>query len=497
MGGHREAGILLPIFSLPSVFGIGDLGASARSFIDFLERAGQRIWQFLPIHPVREKSGFSPYDGPSAFAGNPLLISPGDLVEEGWLARGALNAMPEFPPGRIDYPEAARVKREWLAAAFAVFRRRPPPENYRSFCRRRQDWLEDFALFSAVGGDKGDDWREWPEELRIRRPRALAAARRKYAVGIEKIRFEQFLFFSQWARLRRYARRRGIELIGDLPIYVSLESADVWSLPDHFRLTERGDPLYRAGVPPDYFSSTGQLWGNPVYDWTRMRRNGYAWWRRRFDFELSLVDRLRLDHFRGYTAYWRVPGDAATAASGRWVRGPGRSLLDGVAARFGARALIAEDLGSITPPVSRMRSALGLPGMAVLLFAFGSDDPRNPHLPHLYPENLVAYTGTHDNPPVRAWFENEAGPEEKRRVSRYLGRAVNASEAPEVFVRLALESRARTVVIPLQDYLGAGEEARINVPARKAGNWRWRLQDGVLTSGLAARIAGLARACGR
>lgn len=497
MGDQREAGILLPIFSLPSRFGIGDLGPGARAFIDFLEQAGQSCWQFLPIHPTRPGGGFSPYDSPSAFAGNPMLISPDDLVEEGWLDPGDLPPVPEFSPERVDYPAVVRYKTRLLATAFTRFRSRKATPKFDEFCERHQAWLEDYALFSALGGERGENWRAWPESLRKRRPVDLDRVRERAGPALQSFRFEQFLFFQQWMRLKRKAGRRGIDLIGDLPIYVTLESADVWSRRGEFRLTEEGDPLFQSGVPPDYFSRNGQLWGNPVYHWPNMRRNGYVWWHHRIAHELSLVDRLRLDHFRGFVASWQVPAGAVTAVSGHWSRGPGRSLLEGLVNRFGAEAFIAEDLGTITLPVSRLRRELGLAGMSVLLFAFDSDDPRHPYLPENHERNSVAYTGTHDNAPVRAWFEEEAGHGGRSRIRRRLGRRVSAAEAGRAMVRMVLESRAATAVIPLQDYLGLGGEARINRPAGRTGNWRWRLGESALSPVLARGILRLTRESAR
>lgn len=494
MSGPRVSGVLLHPTSLPGAPAIGDLGPAARRFVDFLARAGQRRWQVLPLGPTGH--GDSPYACYASLAGNPLLVSPELLAADGYLAEGAAGA-PDLPPDRVDYPAAHRYKDLLLARAFDRFERTPPSgavADFAAFCRREARWLDDYALFMAVKRHQGGaPWRVWEAPLRDRRPEALRAWGRKLSREVERVRFEQFLFFSQWGRLKAYANERGVAVIGDLPIFVPLDSVDVWVHPELFQLDADGMPRVVAGVPPDYFSATGQLWGNPVYRWEAHAATGFAWWVERLQGTLTLVDRLRLDHFRGFVAHWEVPAGAPTAIGGKWVEGPGADLFHALDRALGGPRplpLIAEDLGLITDDVNALREALGLPGMAVLQFAFDSG-PDNPHLPANHVPNQVVYTGTHDNDTAVGWFHG-LPPDQRRRVLAVTG--TDGSRIHRDLLELALASVAETAIVPLQDVLGLDGRARMNHPGQAGGNWAWR----ALPEHLDGAVAdGLAEACRR
>jgi 4-alpha-glucanotransferase len=494
----RVSGILLHPTSLPGPPGIGDLGPAARRFVDFLARAGQRRWQILPLGPTGH--GDSPYACHASCAGNPLLISPEVLVAEGYLAPDAPGA-PDLPPGRVDYPAVHRYKALLLARAFDRFERRPPAgaeAAFRDFCAGAADWLEDHALFTALKAHFGGaPWHVWEPGLKGRRPAVLAEWRAKLAREVEQARFQQFLFFTQWRAIRTYANARGVAIVGDVPIFVPHDSADVWAHPELFKLDGDGMPTVVAGVPPDYFSATGQLWGNPVYRWEVHAETGFAWWVRRIRAALEEADYLRLDHFRGFAAHWEVPAGAPDAIGGCWVPGPGTDLFEALDAALGHRGrlpLIAEDLGVITDDVVALRDGLGLPGMAVLQFAFdGADD--NPHLPARHVPNQVVYTGTHDNDTAVGWFE-ALEPEARARVLEAIGG--DGSAVHRDLMELALGSVAETAVVPLQDVLGLGGETRMNHPGRATGNWTWRALpahlDGAVADALRAAAARHGRA---
>jgi 4-alpha-glucanotransferase len=484
----RSAGILLHPTSLPGPYGIGDLGPAARAWVDALVRARQTWWQVLPVGPTGYAD--SPYQSSSTFAGNPLLVSPDDLVAEG-LLRPDDVAAPGFPADRVDYPAVAAFKQGLLGRAWESFRGgaaaglRGPFDEFRAAAN---GWLADFALFAALKeAHAGREWTDWPAELVRREPAALAAARAQLADAIGLQQFGQFLFFRQWQALRRYAHDRGVRLIGDIPIFVAPDSADVWANPQLFQLDEHRRPRVVAGVPPDYFSATGQLWGNPLYDWEVLRRTGYAWWLARLQATLALVDLVRLDHFRGFEAYWEIPAGRPTAEVGRWVKAPGADFLQAARRVLGGLPLIAEDLGLITPEVEALRDQFALPGMRILQFAFS--DGTNPYLPHNFSRRTVAYTGTHDNDTTLGWFHTLPD-KERDYLGRYLPGVGEASVAWDL-VRLAWGSVADYAVAPLQDLLGLGTEARMNLPGRAEGNWRWRFRAEVLTPELLDRVADL------
>jgi 4-alpha-glucanotransferase len=478
---ERASGILLPIFSLPSPGGIGTLGRPAYKFMDFLHRAGQRWWQILPVGPTG--AGDSPYSGVSTYAGNPMLIDLPLLLEDGLLTREELEAAEASGVGgRVDYDNLAAEKPALLRRAFERGRLRDA-EKVRAFAEANRGWLPDFALFLAARERFGNlPWTNWPDAaLRRREPAALERYRGELAGETAFHTYVQYLFHTQWQALKSYGNQLGIRIIGDLPIYVSLDSADVWASPGSFQLGGDGRPTAVAGVPPDYFCAEGQLWGNPLYDWDAMKRDGFGWWIRRVDGAAKRFDAIRIDHFRAFESYWAVPADASTAREGRWVKGPGMDLLAVLTGWFPNLRFIAEDLGLLTPAVHALREASGLPGMKVLEFAFSG--PDNAYLPHSYEPHCVCYTGTHDNDTAVGWYRS-AAPAERRFAEAYLG-ASGVEEVREALLRAGLGSVAELFIAQMQDWLGLGSEGRVNTPGVAGGNWRWRLLPGQLTDALA------------
>jgi 4-alpha-glucanotransferase len=480
--GFRASGMLLHVTSLPSAYGIGDVGPSAFNWIDRLYEAGQGWWQSLPLGPT---TGFnSPYQSLSSFAGNGLLVSPDSLIEDG-LLRPVDTEGHTFTANAVEYDEVISFKLRLLDAAWGNFRsarRADLRTAYDQFRHEQAEWLEDYALFRALKERYGGTtYLEWPEELVRRNRTALARARQDLAEMIEKVCFAQFLLLRQGERLKEYARAKGVRLIGDLPFFISPDSCDVWVNPEIFLLDEKLRPRVVAGVPPDYFSEQGQMWGNPVYDWDALRRTGYHWYIKRMRALLAHVDVIRLDHFRGFEAAWHIPAEAPTAQSGQWAPGPGAEFFNAVRKELGGLPFIAEDLGLITPAVHALRDQFRLPGTRVLQFAFdGHSD--NPHLPPNYVPNTVVYTGTHDNDTTRGWFE-ELPDEQQKEVWRYLKRPQGKSdEVAHELIRLAWSSVAALAMVPLQDLLGLGKEARMNVPGSAEGNWRWRATEDMLSS---------------
>lgn len=470
----RASGILLHVTSLPSPYGVGDLGPGALAWIDRLHDAGQRWWQTLPLGPTGY--GDSPYQPLSTFAGNELLLSPEWLIEDG-LLRADDRPPRSFPSHAVDYGAVIGFKAELLKAVGANFTARARPELKAAFEAFRHDqrgWLDDYALFRAIKARHGGvHYLEWPAALVRREPAALARSRHELAEEIDGVRLAQYLFFRQVQRLRAYARAKGVGLIGDLPFFVSPDSSDVWANPELFLLDKSYRPRVIAGVPPDLFSADGQRWGNPIYDWVALRRTGYRWYIDRLRVLLTHVDLIRLDHFRGFAAAWHVPADAPTAITGRWVPGPGAALFEAMRRALGGLPFIAEDLGLITPDVEALRDQFQLPGSRVLQFAFdGKAD--NPYLPHNHPANAVVYTGTHDNPTTRQWAE-ELSAQERQRLGGYLKRpVVERGQAAWELIRLAWTSRAALAIAPLQDLLNLGAEGRMNQPGHGEGNWAWR-----------------------
>lgn len=494
MSFQRSSGILLHPTSLPGPYGIGDLGPQAYRFVDFLAEAGCGLWQVLPLGPTGY--GDSPYQCFSAFAGNPYLISLDDLIHERLLEREEVENHPDFPLDRVDYGAVIPWKLSLLERAFQRFIADPRPDLRAAldvFLAENADWLDDFALFMALkDANGGGSWEHWPTPLRMREDSALRAAREKYQQEILRFAFYQFLFFRQWTKLRAYANERKVQIIGDIPIFVAFDSADVWSHPELFYLDEARKPTVVAGVPPDLFSPTGQLWGNPLYRWEIHRQDQFSWWRKRIRATLKMVDIIRLDHFRGFAGYWEIPAGNLTAEFGRWVPGPGADLFDAIVDEVGHSSgmqhlpIIAEDLGVITPDVIELRERYHLPGMRILQFAFSG--PENPFLPHHYVQNCVAYTGTHDNDTARGWFES-ASPEERHFALRYL--SVSGEHFAWDLIRAIWASVAVFAIAPMQDLLNLGKEARMNYPSRLGGNWEWRMKPGDIASELAQRIAEL------
>lgn len=479
----RASGILLHPTSLPGRFGVGDLGPEAFRFADWLAAGGQRIWQVLPLGPVGY--GESPYQLFSAFAGNPMLISLARLVERGWLTESDLASTPLFGEDVVEFEKAMPWKTRLLRQAFACFRGGP---EFDAFTRENSAWLDFFARFMALKeANGGVSWREWNQ--------AIDAD--PHTVEFHK--FLQFEFFREWRELKTYCANRGIAMMGDIAIYAAMDSADVWSRPDLFRF----DGV--SGVPPDYFSATGQLWGNPIYRWDRMKAEGYAWWIARMRAALELFDLVRLDHFRGFEAYWQVPAGETTAINGEWIKGPGPDLFRSLEAALGKLPLVAENLGVITPEVEAIRHEFGFPGMAVLQFAFGKDPQADSFKPHNYERNLVAYSGTHDNDTAAGWWRSEGIGDSTRtaegvRREKSLTRAYLDTDGAEIhwtFIRTLMASVADTVLFPMQDVLGLGSEARMNTPATPSGNWRWRMRPDAASEEHAERLRSLTTLYGR
>ncbi len=490
---QRASGILLHPTSLPGPYGVGDLGAAAYRWLDFLTETGTGLWQVLPLNPTGYAD--SPYQAFSAFAGNFYLISPEKLRQDGLLSEADLETCPDFPDERVDYGALIPWKLALLQTAYqrhiesGVF-----VEEVAAFKLANAAWLDDFALFMALK-ETYDlvSWVHWPVALRDRDAAALQRARKNYAQSIARHIFYQFLFFRQWEQLRAYAAERQIKIVGDAPIYVAHDSADVWANPELFFLNERGNPTVVAGTPPDYFAATGQLWGNPLYSWDVHADSDYAWWIERMRFMFSTVDVLRLDHFRAFIGYWEVPGDHETAEHGRWMPGPGEAFFEALIAALGELPIIAEDLGDITPDVFALRDKFDLPGMKILQFAFNGD-PTHPFLPHNYPENCVAYTGTHDNEPVASWYQN-ADAHYQGVAREYLNS--DAEHIASDMVKSLWGSRAVMVLAPLQDLLGLGNESRMNIPGVTDGNWAWRFLPEMLDAALKDWLTGLNESTGR
>jgi 4-alpha-glucanotransferase len=492
---------LLHPTSLPSRFGIGDWGEAAYRFVDFLEAAGQSYWQMLPLSPTGY--GDSPYQGLSAFAGNPMLISPDELMKAGHLSEADLADVPPFPVGRVDFGPVIDYKKSVLGRAFSNFRTQAPAEQqaaFARFCEEQAFWLEDFSLFMALKEvHQLRPWHEWEPEVVTRQPAALDRKRVSLAGEIESQKYQQWQFFEQWLSVKRYANERGIRIIGDIPIFVALDSTDVWANPHLFHLDKDLQPTFVSGVPPDYFSETGQLWGHPLYRWEAMAENGYPWWIARFRMAFTQVDVVRIDHFRGFYNYWEVPAGEDTAIEGRWLYGPGAGLFHAVTHALGKVAIIAEDLGDFDAEsragVDALQNEFGYPGMKVLQFAFGGG-PGDPFLPHNFTRDFVAYTGTHDNDTVIGWYQVTSTEGERDYARKYL--AVDGSDIAWDLIRLAWSSVANTAITTAQDLLSLGHEARMNLPSTVGPpNWCWRLQPGALSDNIGARLLELTAVYGR
>ncbi len=503
---ERSSGILLHITSLPSAYGIGDLGRNAFDFVDFLAEAGQSVWQILPTVPIGP--GFSPYMSPSTFAGNTLLICPETLREMGLLTSEDLKPERPFEIDRVDYARVVSFKKDMLQQAFVSFSRNADSQErsgFETWCECESHWLEDYALFETLQSvHPGSVWMQWSPELVGREKHALGEVRERYGSTYDRICFGQYVFQRQWEALRSHANGSGVGIVGDLPIYVAQNSADVWSHRDIFELDASGYPTVVAGVPPDYFSETGQYWGNPIYDWEAVKETGYWWWIRRLSRILNLVDLVRLDHFRGFEAYWEVPASEETAVNGRWVKGPGADFFRALEAYFGRMPIIAENLGVITDEVTDLMAEFGFPGMAILQFALDGEMDGD-YLPHNLKEDLVAYTGTHDNDTLLGWWQHPGesdDEEEMERIRSFTRDYLKLEGKPEsevvwTGIEALMASDANTVIFPLQDILCLDSRARMNTPGTSEGNWEWRVQKRQIVATCARRLCGLTKKYGR
>ncbi len=506
---RRGSGIFLHLTSLPSPFGIGDMGVWAYKFAAFLSAAKQSFWQVLPLSPTSEAGGNSPYSSPSAFAGNPLLVSPESLAQEGFLGPSEVQNPPLFPKKRVDYRALTKYKKNLFLVAYKKFEGRGKKSfAFENFCNENSFWLEDYALFTSLKKYFGGKvWSQWPRGIRDRKANKIRPLQEKLSEWIEMEKFLQYLFAQQWFSLKKYCHHKGIQIIGDMPIYINYDSADVWANSELFQLDAQKKPLVVAGIPPDYFSSTGQLWGNPIYRWDELKKGGYSWWVRRVEHNLKLFDMVRLDHFKGFVDYWEVPARSRTAVGGLWVKGPREDFFNALLKHFPHLPFIAEDLGVITAEVHELRNRFGFPGMRVLQFAFGTDPLADLYKPIHYIKNCVAYTGTHDNDTLVGWLYGSKGHStrtrdeirlEKENVLRFLGRkGARGNNIHWEIIRLLMKSVANLTIFPMQDILGLGEEARMNRPATAHGNWEWRLMPEQLKPSLGRRLLQMTEIYGR
>jgi 4-alpha-glucanotransferase len=494
----RSSGMLLHVTSLPSNYGIGDLGPTAFRFVELLHKTNQSYWQILPLTPTNIKYGNSPYSAESIFAGNPLLISLEKMVEEGLLPDALISSRNNFPLNRVNYVGVTKMKGDLLKIAYSHFKHNIEnySNDYDAFWRDNSHWLDDYALYIALKEKIGQPWYRWPRPLRDRETGALVAQKKRLADRVELEQFTQFLFFKQWHDLKRYCQNLGINIIGDLPFYVNYDSADIWAHSELFNLDSRKKPRLVSGVPPDYFSKNGQLWGNPVYNWDQLYTTQFEWWMQRIAHSSKLFNMIRLDHFRGLIAYWAVPAGSKTAAKGRWIETPSSDFFNTLFRQFPNLPLIAEDLGVVTAEVTEAMNKYDLPGIKVIQFAF-DDSPDNIHLPHNYIGRNVVMTGTHDNNTVKGWFTEDASSETRAALYKYLGRRPTADQVTLDLIRLVLMSVGRLSIIPVQDILSLGAEARMNHPANSSANWEWRVTAEQLDSGALTRFSEVTEISGR
>ncbi len=495
----RGSGILLHITSLPSPYGIGDFGKGAYWFVDVLADNNQSFWQILPLNQTCTAYGNSPYSSYSAYAGNTVLISPDVMVEDGILLKSDIEEHPSFSQQSVDYDTVTKYKEKIFEIAFEKNRDGLAEHHeFNSFCTENLYWLEDYSLFVSIKKYFNNvDWSKWPEYLRDRKEEELKEWKERLQENMLKEKFLQHIFFKQWHTLKDYCTSKGVQIIGDLPIYVNYDSADVWANPKIFKLNDEKRPFFVAGVPPDYFSETGQLWGHPVYDWTALKDTGYSWWIKRIEHNLKCFHMFRLDHFRGFVGYWEIPEEEEFATNGQWQEAPARDFFNTLLNHLDHLPVIAEDLGVITPDVRDIMDQFGFPGMRVLLFAFGEDLPSNPYAPHNYIRNCVAYTGTHDNNTVKGWFNNETSDEERKRIVDYIGHDISEDHIHWELIKLVMSSVADMVIIPMQDVLGLGEDSRTNLPASSEGNWRWRLVPESLSPSVTNKLSEMTMIYGR
>ncbi len=496
----RRSGVLLHITSLPSHFGIGDLGPTAYRFANYLEESNFHYWQILPLNPTDTGVGNSPYTTSSVFAGNPLLISPVFLVDQDLLDEKDLLNPPDFSQEMVEFERVIDYKYDLYEKAFVNFNKKESPLKleYEAFCEDNAHWLDDYARFITFKQHfYNKSWNQWDAEIRDRDGAAIHKLENQLKKQIEYHAFLQFIFFSQWNRLKDYCNEKKIRIIGDMPYYVSYDSADVWTNPELFKLDGGKNPEYVGGVPPDYFSSTGQLWGNPVFNWDILKETDFKWWVVRFSQNFKFYDLLRIDHFRAFAAYWEVPAGENTAVNGEWIEIPSEDFFDTMFRNFFNFPVIAEDLGTITPDVRELKNNYDFPGMKVLMFAFGGDPAKNPYIPHNHIKNCILYTGTHDNNTLRGWFEEEVDEKMKQQIESYLGCSVDSDSVSMEFIRLALMSVADAAILPMQDILSLGADARMNKPGTTEGNWLWRMREDSLTDEIKENYAELNRVYGR
>lgn len=489
----RQCGILLAVSSLPNKYGIGCFSKEAYEFVDFLSDSKQKIWQILPLGPTGY--GDSPYQSFSTFAGNPYFIDPSDLVDRGYISLKECEKLLKNDNNRyVDYEFLYKKRFKMLRKAFEGFKK-CPQNAFKAFIKAEKEWLEDYSLYMALKDENGGkSFYLWEDDLRFRKPAVMKAAKARLSDDIYFYEFLQYMFFEQWLKLKAYANEKGISIMGDIPIYVALDSADTWSHPELFQFDEKGYPKGVAGCPPDYFSKTGQLWGNPLYDWEVLKENDYAWWMGRLSHCFRLFDILRIDHFRGFDEYYFVPWKDETAENGHWVKGPGYDFFKVMNEKLGKRSVVAEDLGYLTKTVKRLVKRTGYPGMKILEFAFDSD-PDCEYLPHNYGTNSVVYTGTHDNDTVFGWYKSLPS-KNKKFVKEYLG-TTSPKDLNKKMIHAALFSTADTAVIPMQDLLGLGSEGRMNTPSTLGFNWQWRMLPGEYTKDMAESLAHLCVLSGR
>lgn len=496
---HRGSGLLLHLTSLPSVYGIGDLGPAAYQFADFLAEAGQKYWQILPLTPTMAFTVNSPYSSYSTHAGNTLLISPERLVEDGWCPAETIEKHHQPVTSAVQFKGLYASRSALLREVYDLnINQLEKQEPFTQFCASQSNWLDDFALYVALKEQLGGvGWTAWPKKYRDREPSVLTQARKRLAHKIQLEKFAQYLFFSQWQALKEYCNNKSVSIIGDLPIYVSLASSDVWQNPELFKLNENKQPTTVAGVPPDYFSESGQLWGNPVYDWDQMSKTGFDWWLKRIGHQLELYDLFRLDHFRGLVAFWEIPVGEESAVNGHWQPVPHQEFFKAVYDRFPDLPMIAEDLGTITDDVIDVMKRLGLPGMRIFQFGFSGDLENHPYLPHNYIENCIAYTGTHDNNTALGWFNDDLDANLRATVKHYLKSEADGVDLVWVLIERLLDSKADVVIIPTQDIIGLSSPARMNQPSTTESNWNWRLLPGQLNSTPSAKLKRLTQKASR
>ena len=492
----RCSGILLHVTSLPSKFGVGDFGPSAFEFVDTLSQASQSLWQILPINPT--SFGNSPYSCTSAFALNPLFVSPELMLRDGLLEEDDLKSVPKFSSERVQYSPVLEFKIKILSKSYDRFKLVVGRNEFEKFCADNAYWLEDYCLFSALKNLFNErSWSEWPDEIKKRNPDALDRYADSLREPVEREKYFQFVLFRQWKELQEYCQDKGILIFGDVALYVNHDSADVWSHPENFKLDQELKPVVVAGVPPDYFSETGQKWGNPVFDWTSLRENKFAWWVERMKHNLALFDLVRIDHFRGFLAAWEIPADEPTAVNGQWQESPGEDFFSTLMNDIESVPVVAEDLGVITQDVKDAMARFGFPGMKLLIFAFDGDISENPYAPDNHVENCVLYTGTHDCNTVRGWFEDELSDESRVKLENIIGGKVCADTVSEKMMVLTMKSIARTAIFPMQDVLGLGSEFRMNCPGIAENNWEWRLLPGQWPKSMAEKLADTTKLYGR